>query len=117
MKQTPETEQPVHGPRRRLLLVDGVCLIVGIVIGSGLYESTPLIAGGTAGWWNGLWGGAASAESAAAAVLGLWLVGGLAALIGALCYAELATAFPRAGGDYVYLTEAYGKWAGFLFAW
>ena len=38
-------------------------------------------------------------------------------LIGALCYAELATAYPKEGGDYVFLTEAFGRKMGFLFAW
>ncbi len=42
---------------------------------------------------------------------------GVLSLCGALCYAELATDYPRQGCDYVYLTRAYGKWAGFLFGW
>ena len=50
-------------------------------------------------------------------VLAIWLVGGLLSLFGALGYAELATAYPQEGGDYVYLSRAYGKWAGFLFGW
>src|SRR5204862_932773 len=52
-----------------------------------------------------------------AAVIGVWLAGGLIALVGALCYAELATAYPRAGGTYIYLSEAFGRHAGFAFAW
>ncbi len=50
-------------------------------------------------------------------ILGIWLAGGLLALSGALCHAELATAYPREGGDYVYLTRAYGRLAGYLFGW
>jgi amino acid transporter len=50
-------------------------------------------------------------------ILGIWLVGGLLALSGALCYGELATAYPHQGGDYVYQTRAYGSWAGYLFGW
>ena len=50
-------------------------------------------------------------------VLLLWIAGGLLSLCGALCYAELATAYPREGGDYIYLSRAYGKWAGYLFGW
>ncbi len=46
-----------------------------------------------------------------------WLLGGLLSLIGALCYAELATAYPEEGGDYVYLNRSFGSWVGFLFAW
>ena len=48
---------------------------------------------------------------------GVWLSGALIALVGALCYAELATAYPRAGGTYVFLTEAFGRHVGFAFAW
>jgi APA family basic amino acid/polyamine antiporter len=47
----------------------------------------------------------------------LWVIGGIVALAGALCYAELGAAFPQAGGDYVYLREAYGPLAGFLSGW
>ena len=47
----------------------------------------------------------------------VWLLGGLLSLIGALCYAELATAYPREGGDHVYLTETLSRRSGFLFAW
>ena len=50
-------------------------------------------------------------------MLGAWLLGGIVSLIGALCYAELATAFPHAGGDYHFLTRAYGRKLSFLFAW
>jgi amino acid transporter len=50
-------------------------------------------------------------------VMALWLVGGLLSLCGALGYAELATTYPQTGGDYAYLTRAYGRWAGFLFGW
>ena len=44
-------------------------------------------------------------------------LGGLLSLVGALCYAELATAYPQEGGDYVYLTRGLGRKVGFLFAW
>ena len=50
-------------------------------------------------------------------VLGIWALGGALSLCGALSYAELATAYPEEGGDYVYLSRAYGAWAGFLFGW
>ena len=46
-----------------------------------------------------------------------WFLGGVLTLLGAFCYAELSSAFPRTGGDYVYLSMAYGKWAGFLYGW
>ena len=46
-----------------------------------------------------------------------WGLGGALSLVGALCYAELASTYPRSGGDYVYLTRAFGDWCGFLFGW
>ena len=46
-----------------------------------------------------------------------WLAGGVFSFCGALCYAELGAAFPRAGGEYVFLRESYGPWAGFLSGW
>lgn len=93
---------PSAAPRRQLTLFDSTCLIVGIIIGAGIYSSSPTIAGLTP---NLTW------------LMGLWLLGGALSLIGALCYAELATAYPKEGGDYVYLTRAMGRRVGFLFAW
>jgi len=92
----------MSAPRRQLGLLDSTSIIVGIIIGAGIYQSSPLIAANvtSAGW-----------------LLAVWLVGGLISLVGALCYAELATAYPHAGGDYVYLTRAMGRSPGFLFAW
>ena len=49
--------------------------------------------------------------------MGVWVIGAVFSLIGALCYAELATAYPKEGGDYVFLTEAFGRKIGFIFAW
>lgn len=89
-------------PKKELSLFDSTCLIVGIIIGVGIYVMAPMIARGVFCWWG---------------VLAIWVVGGLLSLCGALGYAELATAYPREGGDYVYLTRAYGRWAGFLFGW
>jgi amino acid transporter len=89
-------------PKKALSLFDSTCLIVGIIIGAGIYEVVPTVAKGTGTWW---------------AFLAIWLLGGFLSLCGALGYAELATAYPREGGDYVYLTRAYGSWAGFLFGW
>jgi len=90
------------GPRKELSLFDSTCIIVGIIVGAGIYETAPVVAG---------------CMGSAAGILGVWLACGLLALAGALCYAELATAYPHEGGDYVYLNRAYGKWAGFLFGW
>jgi APA family basic amino acid/polyamine antiporter len=89
-------------PQRQLTLFDTTNIIVGIIIGSSIYEATPWIAASLPGpGW----------------LVGVWLLGGLLSLIGALCYAELATAYPTSGGDYVYLNRSFGRAVGFLFAW
>jgi basic amino acid/polyamine antiporter, APA family len=89
-------------PRRELSLFDSVSIIVGIVIGAGIYQTSPKVAQNVGDAWS---------------LLGVWALGGVLSLAGALCYAELATAYPREGGDYVYLNEAFGRRWGFLFAW
>ncbi len=86
----------------RLGLWDAVCIIVGIVIGSTIFKTPPIIFGNVPGPWEGM---------------GIWLLCGILSLVGALCYAELATTYPRSGGDYVYLTRAFGRPVGFLFGW
>lgn len=96
-----DSSSDTSSPRRELSLFDSVCIIVGIVIGAGIYKS-PLVAGKVCGDWS---------------LISVWLLGGILALIGALCYAELATAYPKEGGDYVFLNEAFGRRWGFLFAW
>jgi APA family basic amino acid/polyamine antiporter len=89
-------------PKRELSLFDSSCIIVGIIIGAGIYETAPTVA---------------KCLGSGAGVMLAWLAGGFLALTGALCYAELATAYPREGGDYVYLTRAYGRWSGYMFGW
>ncbi|MGA1237915.1 MAG: APC family permease [Limisphaerales bacterium] len=91
-----------HSPKQVLSLFDSTCLIVGIIIGAGIYQMAPDIAKGT----HNVYG-----------LFGIWLLGGTLSLFGALSYAELASALPREGGDYVFLNRAYGPWAGFLFGW
>lgn len=90
-------------PRRMLSFFDSTCMIVGIIIGAGIYQMAPDIARGAGSWPH---------------LLALWIIGGLLSFCGALSYAELATAYPEStGGDYVYLSKAYGRFAGFLFGW
>jgi amino acid transporter len=86
----------------RLGLWDTVSIIVGIVVGTAIFRSPTVV------YQNA--GGPALA-------LTLWIIGGVLAWCGAVCYAELATAYPRDGGDYEYLKRAFGPWCGFLFAW
>jgi basic amino acid/polyamine antiporter, APA family len=89
-------------PKPVLSIFDGVMIITGIVIGGGIFSLPPLVAGSTG-----------SVEW----MFFAWLLGAALALIGALCYAELAATFPSAGGDYHFLTRAYGKDVSFFFAW
>lgn len=89
-------------PRAVLGLRDAIGLIVGTVVGVGIFRTPSLVA--------------EHAGSMSVALLA-WLAGGLVSLLGALCYAELASAYPNTGGDYHYLTRAFGRKLGFLFAW
>lgn len=88
--------------KRSLAFIDAVCLIVGTVIGAGIFETPAIVA--------------ANASSNATVML-TWLAGGAISLVGALCYAELATAYPHVGGNYYYLKRAFGQRVAFLFAW
>jgi basic amino acid/polyamine antiporter, APA family len=88
--------------QRKLGLWDAVSIIIGIVIGAGIYETAPLVFRNV---------------SSPSAALAVWVLGGLLSLVGACCYAELASTYPRSGGDYVYLSRAFGRLVGFLFGW
>jgi amino acid transporter len=104
-------------PRPQLSLLDSTSIIVGIIIGSAIYEISPTVAAAAIGW-TARWVSPAWQSSAElGVVLAIWLVGGLIGLLGALCYAELTTAYPHAGGSYVFLTRAFGKGVGLAFAW
>ena len=89
-------------PRATLSVAAVVAIIVGIVVGAGIFRTPSLVA--------------AFAASETVFMLA-WVAGGAIALIGALCYAELATAYPSAGGDYHFLARAYGRDLSFLFGW
>lgn len=88
--------------QQRIGLFDATMLVSGTMIGSGIFIVASDMARdvGSAGW-----------------LLGLWIVTGIMTLLGALSYAELASMMPRAGGQYVYLKEAYGPLWGFLYGW
>jgi APA family basic amino acid/polyamine antiporter len=87
---------------RRLGLLDTSFLVIGAVVGSGIFMTPGIIAAGLPS--PGL-------------LLCVWLAGGLITLCGALSFAELGAMFPKAGGQYVYLREAYGSGAAFIFGW
>lgn len=97
----PDTESP-DGLVRGLNLFGAVSMIVGIVIGSGIFLGVNRVAAGAGSPWL---------------IVLVWVVGGLLTLMGALTYAELGTIFPRAGGEYVFLKEGTGSLAAFLSGW
>ena len=92
---------PDGAPQRLLRRRAAIAIIVGIVIGAGIFKTPSMVAGVThdAGW-----------------AIVAWIAGALVSLAGALCYAELAAAYPHAGGDYHFLTRAYGRDMSFLYA-
>lgn len=96
-------EQPQVGEfRRTVTLLDATMVVAGIMIGSGIFIVSADIARnvGSAGW-----------------LLVVWLITGVITLIGALSYGELAGMFPQAGGQYVYLRQAYNPLIAFLYGW
>jgi APA family basic amino acid/polyamine antiporter len=93
---------PAPGYLRRLRLWDAALIVIGGIIGGGIFLN-PYIA--------------AQRTGSSLALLLVWVGAGLLTLVGALCYAELGARRPHAGGSYVYLREAFGPLAGFLFGW
>lgn len=88
--------------KRGLNLFDATMLVVGSMIGSGIFIAPSLIAG--------------YVQTPGLIIL-IWVVGGLMTVFGSLSYAELAAAMPRTGGQYVFLREAYSPLWGFLYGW
>ncbi len=89
-------------PKRTLGAFDAVLIVTGAIIGAGIFMNP--------------------AESARhlqtpAQLLFVWAVGGLVALLGAVCFAELGAMFSESGGQYVYLEKAFSRWLGYLFGW
>src|SRR5581483_11505837 len=85
-----------------LTLTGATALVISNMIGTGIFTTTGFLAGDL---------------GRPALVLGIWLAGALVALAGCLAYAELGINFPRSGGEYVYLREAWGPAWGFLSGW
>src|SRR4029079_7710650 len=99
---TTPVQPPTQDLRRVIGFSGGTALIVGITIGSGIFRTPPTIAGLVP---NPL------------VIMGLWTAFGLISICGALAVAELSSLLPEAGGVYVFLREAYGDAAAFVFGW
>lgn len=94
---------PVQGtPKPALSALDGIAMLVGIVVGIGIFRTPQIVALNVSSEW---------------AFVGFWVIGGLVTLIGAFVYAELGSAHPHAGGEYHYLRRALGRHVALLFAW
>lgn len=89
-------------PKPTLRIIDAIVLIIGIVVGAGIFRTPSVVALNTP---NEIW------------FLAVWVLGGVISLVGALCYAELSSTFPNAGGDYHFFKIAFGNKISFLFAW
>jgi len=88
--------------KRVLTYWDVAALAVGIIIGSGIFAVPPSIA---------------RSLDSFGSMISVWVLGGVLALCGALCYAELSAMFPRAGGAFVFLKETYGPAVSFVYGW
>ncbi|HXO19498.1 MAG TPA: amino acid permease [Thermoanaerobaculia bacterium] len=100
--EVPESHSPSDRLLRKLGAWDGTLITIGSIVGTGIFITT---------------GDMARSLPHAGLILVVWVVGGLLTLAGALTYAELGAAFPRAGGIYHFLKEAYGPLWGFLYGW
>jgi len=88
--------------RKVLSISDGVAILIGIMIGAGIYSTPQIIAGYLSSFWE---------------VILLWFLGGAFVLISGLIYAELGSRMPETGGEYNYITYCFGPHAGFIFGW
>src|SRR5262245_25232029 len=105
---TPSPSTSSGGLVRALGALTATAIIVGTVIGSGIFKKPQAVAEALAGDTRAVYFGLVAL---------VWIAGGVLVLLGALAYAEVATLYPRAGGNYVFLREGYGRMAGFLWGW
>jgi APA family basic amino acid/polyamine antiporter len=98
----PSPKSEPAGYARRVGLFSGVMMVIGGIIGSGIFRNPQVVA---------------QRVHTPGLTLGTWVLGGAIALIGAFVYGELGARFPRAGGGYVYIRDAYGTLPAFLYAW
>src|SRR6185295_10581016 len=94
--------QPKPALLRQLGLISATALVVSNMVGTGIFTSTGFLAGDL---------------GAPNLLFWIWIVGAICAFLGAICYSELGINFPSSGGEYVYLTRAYGPTWGFMTGW
>src|SRR5467141_3580251 len=97
-----KSPQSPSGPAQVLSLGDATAIIVGLIVGAGIFGTPSVVAG---------------AVESPGLLVAVWIAGGAFSVIGALCYAELATAFPSAGGEYHFIGRAYGRPLAFFYGW
>ena len=100
--QGSDVAQPRATLVRQLGLLDSTALVVGVIIGSGIF----LVPGSVAGHIQSVLG-----------VIAVWVTGGILSIFGGLALAELGSSLPQAGGLYIYIERAYGRFTGFIYGW
>src|SRR5215472_17862442 len=90
------------GLERKLGFLDALAIVVGMIIGGGIFVVPNLVA---------------RSLGSSVSILAVWVFAGVASFFGALACAELGAALPSTGGQYVFLREAYGPLGGFLYGW
>jgi APA family basic amino acid/polyamine antiporter len=101
-KEPAHQEESSPGLVRRLGLFDATMIVMGGIIGSGIFMNPYVVA---------------RQVHTAAMILGVWVIGGVIALLGAFIYAELSARRPQVGGQYAYIREAYHPLAAFIYGW
>ncbi|XP_046735255.1 Y+L amino acid transporter 2 [Diprion similis] len=101
LRKTPSSDDGIR-LKKDLGLLDGVAIIVGVIVGAGIFVSPKSVL--------------EHSGSVGQALL-IWISSGFLCLIGALCYAELGTMIPKSGGDYAYISDAFGPLPAFLYLW
>lgn len=97
-----ENQQEQSSSKRKLSLFDGAMLVIGSMIGSGIYiVSADMMRNLGSGYW----------------MIVVWVITGIMTVAAAISYGELASIFPKAGGQYTYIREVFGKMMGFLYGW
>lgn len=96
------SDSSLSGPQPQISVFDAVVIMVGMVVGIGIFRTPSIVASNVSSEWM---------------FIMVWAAGGLVTLIGALCYSELSAAHPHAGGEYHFLSRAYGRACAMMFGW